>query len=242
MRLAKYIARSGVASRRRAEQLVAAGRVRVDGEITKDPARDVDEDRRVEVDGRRITPEAAEHYLLNKPRGVVSTARDPQGRPTVTDLVRSKARLYPVGRLDVETTGLLVLTNDGELAHRMMHPRYEVEKTYRALVGGRLGQRALEALRSGVDLEDGRTGPAWVRVVRRGKDRTSLEITIHEGRKRQVRRMCEAVGHPVIALERTRYGPLELADLALGGSRKLGRKEVEGLRKAARLDLSESRQ
>jgi len=233
MRLAKYITHCGVASRRRAEQLVAAGRVRVDGDVAKDPAWDVDESRHVEVDGRPISPEPTEHYLLNKPRGVVSTARDPQGRPTVTDLVPSKTRLYPVGRLDAETTGLLVLTNDGELANRLMHPRYEVDKRYRVRVRGSPSKGALASLRAGVKLEDGRTAPARVEAIDSSGRETLLEITIHEGRKRIVRRMLEAAGHPVIALERTAFGPLELGRLRAGNSRRVRPHELEQLRRAA---------
>jgi 23S rRNA pseudouridine2605 synthase len=229
MRLARYIAHAGVASRRAAERLIREGRVSVDGETTTDPARDVGERNEVRVEGRLVEPERREYHLLNKPVGVVSTAHDPQGRAKVTDLVPSTARLYPVGRLDADTSGLLILTNDGELANRLMHPRYAVEKQYRATVEGELSERAVEALRAGVELEDGRTAPAHVTVVERSGRRSVLDIVIHEGRKRQVRRMCEAVGHPVIALERTRYGHLELAGLAPGEFRDLDPDEVETL-------------
>lgn len=231
MRLAKYIALCGIASRRRAEQLVASGRVRIGGEVVTDPARHVDERSEVTVDGDVIAPEPHAHFVLNKPVGVVSTARDPQGRPKVTDLVDSDARLYPVGRLDADTSGLILLTNDGALANRLTHPSFEVERAYRARVRGSVTERALRALRSGVELEDGRTAPAKARIVERGRGTTVLEIVIHEGRRRQVRRMCDAVGHPVVELQRTRFGPLRLGRLAAGGSRKLRPEEIQSLRR-----------
>jgi len=231
MRLAKFLATADVASRRASEELVRAGRVSVAGVTVTDPARDVGPDDAVALDGR---PVSVVHervvYALNKPAGVVSTARDPQGRPTVVTLVPQTERLYPVGRLDIDTTGLILLTNRGELAHRLTHPRFEVEKTYRALVGGpAVEDRALRALREGVELEDGRSAPARVRRV----SADTIEITIHEGRKRQVKRMCEAVGHPVKRLERTRFGPLELGDLPRGRWRKLTDAEVEQLMAAS---------
>jgi 23S rRNA pseudouridine2605 synthase len=203
--------------------------VQVDGERVVDPARDVDDSNEVSVDGRTLAPEPLEHWMVNKPVGVVSTAHDPEGRPKVTDLVDADARLYPVGRLDVEASGLILLTNDGELANRLMHPRFEVDRTYRVRVKGPVGDSARRALRSGVELDDGRTAPAKVRQLQRGAGWTELEITIREGRNRQVRRMLEAVGNPVRALERTRFGPLELGRLALGSARKLRRAEIEAL-------------
>lgn len=230
MRLVKLLARAGVASRRAAERLVAEGHVRVAGEVVTDPARDVDELSGVEVDGRPVALEPREVHALNKPAGVVSTARDTHGRPTVVDLVPSERRLYPVGRLDAETTGLILLTNDGELAQRLTHPRHEVEKTYRARVEpARVPARALRALREGIDLEDGPTAPARARQPAPGE----VEMTIYEGRKRQVRRMLEAVGHRVTALERVAVGPLRLGDLPPGQSRRLSAAEVERLRGAA---------
>jgi 23S rRNA pseudouridine2605 synthase len=232
MRLAKHLAHAGVASRRAAEGIIAAGRVTVDGATVTDPARDVSGDEAIAVDGEPLGA-APRHvvYALNKPAGVVSTARDTHGRPTVVDLVsEAGTRLYPIGRLDADTTGLILLTNDGELANRLTHPRYEVPKTYRAKVANApVAERALRALRAGVDLDDGRTAPAAVHAVRPDV----LELTIREGRKRQVRRMCEAVGHPVVALRRVRFGPLALGDLAAGAHRRLTRDEVERLRGAA---------
>jgi 23S rRNA pseudouridine2605 synthase len=232
VRLAKYIAHCGVASRRHAERLVTSGRVSVDGERVVDPARDVEDRNDVRVEGRPIGRERHEYYLVNKPVGVVSTAHDPEGRRKVTDLVPSAARLYPVGRLDADTSGLILVTNDGELANRLMHPSFEVGKTYRARVQGAVAETALERLRSGVMLEDGPTAPASASVLARRARDTVLELTIHEGRKRQLRRMCEAVGNPVIELERTRFGPLELGALSRGDFRPLDPEEVELLRRS----------
>jgi 23S rRNA pseudouridine2605 synthase len=228
MRLVKYLAHAGVASRRAAEELIAERRVVVDGEVVADPARNVGEDSRVEVDGRVLTgAEPRVVYAVNKPLGVVSTARDTHGRPTVLELVPAHGlRLYPVGRLDVDSSGLILLTNDGDLAHRLTHPRYEVAKRYLARVGGGpVKEDAVRKLRDGVQLNDGLTAPARVRRVGHGQ----LELTIHEGRNRQVRRMCEAVGHPVLALERVAFGPLRLDGLLPGSYRRCDDAEVECL-------------
>ena len=237
MRLAKYLAHAGVASRRSAEGLIAAGRVTVEGEVVTDPARDVGEGSRVALDGRPLAgAEPRVVFAVNKPVGVVSTARDTHGRRTVVELVDAPGlRLYPVGRLDADSSGLILLTNDGELANRLTHPRFEVPKTYRArLGGGPVGDATLGRLRRGVQLEDGLTAPAQARRVRgdRGAGDT-IELTIHEGRNRQVRRMCEAVGHPVLALQRVAFGPLRLGNLAPGAHRRLGDAELERLRAAA---------
>jgi 23S rRNA pseudouridine2605 synthase len=231
MRLAKFLAHCGVASRRAAERLIADGRVTVGREVVTDPARDVDGSEPVAVDRRAVSlPEERVVYAVNKPRGVVSTASDTHGRPTVVELVPGERRLYPVGRLDAETTGLILLTDDGELANRLTHPSHEVPKTYRARVAQPpVGAAALERLRAGIELDDGTTAPAQVRQPRPGV----LELTIHEGRKRQVRRMCEAVGHPVIALERIAFAGLELRGLAPGAHRLLSAAEVARLRGAA---------
>jgi 23S rRNA pseudouridine2605 synthase len=236
MRLAKYLAHAGVASRRSAEALVRAGRVTVGGALVTDPARDVHDDSRVALDGRQLDqPESRVLYALNKPVGVVSTAHDPHGRPTVVELVPALGlRLYPVGRLDADSSGLILLTNDGELANRLTHPRFEVPKTYRArLGGGPVGDDALGRLRRGVQLEDGLTAPAKVRrLASGGGPGSTIELTIHEGRNRQVRRMCEEVGHPVLSLERVAFGPLRLGDLTPGAHRRLTDTELERLRAA----------
>jgi 23S rRNA pseudouridine2605 synthase len=225
MRLNAYLARAGVASRRGAEELIRAGRVRVNGEraglATFVGARD-----QVEVDGRPVEPEALTYVLLHKPPGVVTTARDPHGRRTVVDLVGHDRRVVPVGRLDADTTGALLLTNDGPLAHRLMHPRYEVDKVYEVDVEGEPDRDALRRLAQGVELDDGPTAPA--RVRRLGPAR--LELTIHEGRKHQVKRMCAAVGHPVQRLHRSGYAGLTLDGLAAGRWRELGADEVARLR------------
>jgi len=230
VRLAKYLARSGVASRRRAEALIAGGRVRVGGRVVRDPALDVDAASGVEVDGRPARPEPVEVWMLNKPAGVVSTAREPGRRPAVVDLVPSPRRLYPVGRLDAETTGLILLTNDGDLANRLMHPRHGVPRTYRATLRRRPSEGELRALRRGVELEDGPTAPAR---VRRAGER-AIEITIREGRNRQVRRMARAVGNEVVALRRVAFGPLRLGRLPEGRARRLGAAEVRRLWQDAR--------
>lgn len=232
MRLAKYLAHAGVASRRSAETMIAAGRVTVAGKTVTDPARDVDEDSRVAVDGELLTgAEPRVLYALHKPVGVVSTARDTHGRRTVIELVPANGlRLYPVGRLDADSSGLILLTNDGELANRLTHPRFEVPKTYRAkLREAPIPDDVLEALRTGVELDDGRTAPAQVRRIG-GRGSNLIELTIHEGRNRQVRRMCQAVGHPVLALQRTGFGALKLGSLEPGAHRRLPAAEVERLR------------
>jgi 23S rRNA pseudouridine2605 synthase len=232
MRLAKYLAHAGVASRRAAETIVAEGRVSVGGEIVTDPARDVGEESLVTVDGRTLTgAEARVVYAVHKPLGVVSTALDTHGRPTVVELVvdadPAHPRLYPVGRLDADSSGLILLTNDGELANRLTHPSFEVPKTYRARVGGGpVVDGTLRALRRGVEMDDGPTAPARARRVKSDL----LELTIHEGRNRQVRRMCAAVGHPVLALERVAFGPLRLDGLAPGAYRRVSEREIEALR------------
>jgi 23S rRNA pseudouridine2605 synthase len=229
MRLAKHLAHAGVASRRAAEVLIGEGRVTVGGQKVTDPARDVTVADAVRVDGKEIGgAERRVVYALNKPPGVVSTASDTHGRPTVTGLIDAPdLRLYPVGRLDADSSGLILLTNDGELANHLTHPRYEVPKTYRVKVGGGpIRRQALARLREGVELDDGRTGPARVRALGDGV----LELTITEGRNRQVRRMCDAVGHPVRELTRIAFGTLRLGALASGDSRRLNATEIARLR------------
>jgi 23S rRNA pseudouridine2605 synthase len=225
MRLNAYLARAGVASRRGAEELIRAGRVRVNGEVAG-LATFVGPRDRVELDGHPLEREPLTYVLLHKPTGVVTTVRDPQGRPTVVGLVGHERRVVPVGRLDADTTGALLLTNDGPLAHRLMHPRYEVDKVYEVEVEGEPSEDALTRLAEGVELDDGRTAPAAVRRLAPSR----LELTIHEGRKHQVKRMLDAVGHPVRRLHRSGYAGLRLDDLDPGEWRELTRDEIDGLR------------
>jgi 23S rRNA pseudouridine2605 synthase len=230
VRLVKFLAHGGVASRRRAEEIIGKGLVTVGGEVVTDPARDVGEGDDVRVSGSPVVAEKREVWAVNKPAGVVSTAREPGDRPAVVELVNTRARLYPVGRLDADSTGLLLLTNDGELANQLTHPRYEVPKTYRASLRGAIVDRDLDRLRRGIELEDGPTGLAEIRRL----GAREIEITLREGRNRQVRRMVEAVGNRVVALTRVRFGPLSLAGLAEGKARRLSDGEVAKLRKASR--------
>jgi 23S rRNA pseudouridine2605 synthase len=227
VRLNAYLARAGVASRRRADELIKAGRVTVNGEPGQLNTF-VRADDTVALDGKPVTKQRLAYVLLHKPAGVVTTARDPQARTTVVDLVAHEARVVPVGRLDADTSGALLLTNDGALAHRLAHPRYGVDKVYEVEVEGDPDEAALERLREGVELEDGVTAPARARRVGPGR----LELTLHEGRNRQVKRMCEAVGHPVRTLHRARYAGLTLDGLAPGEWRELTDEEVGGLRQA----------
>ena len=228
-RLQKVLARVGIGSRRVCEDLIAEGRVLVDGEMAVLGRRVDPETALIEVDGAPVgvRPDLV-HYVLNKPAGVVTTADDPQGRPTVVGLVPNEPRVFPVGRLDVDTEGLLLLTNDGELAHRLTHPSYGVEKEYVAEVEGLPTRAVLRRLREGVELDDGPTAPARATLV----DPSVVRLTIHEGRNRQVRRMCEAVGHSVVRLVRTRIGPLADRSLAPGAWRELTGDEVRSLQRA----------
>jgi 23S rRNA pseudouridine2605 synthase len=228
VRLAKFLAHGGVASRRRAEEIIASGRVSVGGEVIRDPAQEVGEGDDVRVDGELVGAEAREVWVVNKPVGIVSTAREPGTRPAVVSLVDSEARLYPVGRLDVNSSGLLLLTNDGELANRLTHPRYEVPKTYRVELRRPPADADVRRLASGVELDDGMTAPAEVRRV----GEREIEVVLREGRNRQVRRMAEAVGNEVVGLRRVRFGPIELGDLAEGEARRLSPNEVDALREA----------
>jgi 23S rRNA pseudouridine2605 synthase len=233
MRLGKYLAHHGVASRRGAEQLVFGGRVTVGGEVVRDPARDVDDSSGIAVDGEPLGGGKRHRlvYAVNKPLGVVSTAHDPQGRPTVVDLIGSDERLYPVGRLDIDTTGLILLTNDGELANTLTHPRYGVPKLYVVTVtNGPVSPKRLARLEQGIELDDGPAAPARTRKL--APDRFELEL--REGRKRQARRMTEAIGYRIRSLERVAIGPLRLDRLAEGGHRRLKQPEIEALRAAAR--------
>ncbi|HEY5709108.1 MAG TPA: pseudouridine synthase [Solirubrobacterales bacterium] len=225
MRLAKFLAHGGVASRRKAEVIISKGRVTVGGEVVTDPARGVGAGDDVRVDGSPVGTEAREVWVVNKPAGVVSTAREPGSRPAVVELVDSVARLYPVGRLDADSTGLLLLTNDGELANRLTHPRYEVAKAYRVELRRPPSDADLRRLASGVELEDGMTAPA--EVSRFGE--REIEVVLREGRNRQVRRMAEAVGNEVVTLRRVRFGPVELGSLSQGQARRLGDDDIARL-------------
>lgn len=233
IRLQKVLADAGIGSRRANEELIAAGRVTVNGDVARLGRRVDPEADAIEVDGVLVPTRAGlVYYLLNKPTRVVSTADDPEGRPTVVDLVPAEPRVYPVGRLDWDTEGLMILTNDGDLTHRLTHPSFGVEKEYLAEVEGVPSRSALRTLREGVDLEDGRTAPARVAAAPGNGDVSALMIVIHEGRNRQVRRMCEAVGHPVRRLVRTRIGPLVDRRLGPGEWRTLTSTEVRGLYEA----------
>jgi 23S rRNA pseudouridine2605 synthase len=230
VRLVKFLAHGGVASRRKAEEIIAKGVVTVGGQVVTDPARDVGAGDDVRVGGKRVAAETREVWAVNKPAGVVSTAREPGSRPAVVELVDTRARLYPVGRLDADSTGLLLLTNDGELANQLTHPRYEVPKTYRASLRRAIADPDLDRLRRGIELEDGPTGPAEIKRL----GAREIEITLREGRNRQVRRMLEAVGNRVLSLRRISFGPLRLGDLPEGKSRRLSAGEVARLRQASR--------
>lgn len=236
-RLQKVLAKAGIASRRKCEELITAGRVKVNGKIVStlgskvDPERDV-----IEVDGKLVTlPHKHTYLMLNKPVGYICTVHDPQGRPTIMDLIPTQTRLYPVGRLDKDSEGLILLTDDGDLAQRLTHPSWEHEKEYLVLVEGRPEPHSLRRLREGIALENGFTWPADVTVLGEELDGTWLRFVIHEGRKRQLRRMCQAVGHPVRRLIRVRIGPLCLGELPVGQYRPLTEEECVLLRKTVGL-------
>ncbi|HZK43941.1 MAG TPA: pseudouridine synthase [Syntrophomonadaceae bacterium] len=236
LRLAKYLANSGITSRRKAEELISEGRIKVNGRVVTEQGSKIDSAHDiVEFDDREVAKEDKVYFLLNKPRGYISSVTDPQGRPTVIDLLKDvKERLYPVGRLDYDTEGLLILTNDGYFSNLMTHPSYEVEKTYEALVKGVTTPTELDKLRQGILLEDGITAPAVVEIVRQDKDKTLLSIKIHEGRKRQIKRMCMAINHPVIHLRRTGFALLKNQDIKLGQYRSLTPNEVKELIEVAK--------
>lgn len=231
IRLQKYLAQCGVASRRKAEEYIRDGKVRVNGLIVTELGVKVSPDDRVEVDGKPVKPENNKVYiLLHKPRGYVTTVSDPEGRKTVLELVQGiNERVYPVGRLDYDTSGLLLLTNDGDFANLLMHPRHEILKVYIATVKGKPTDEAIERLKTGVRIDDYVTAPAFVKVLNYYENKTKLEITVHEGRNRQIRKMCEKIGHPVIRLKRIAYGNLELGGLKPGEWRFLTDKEVKQL-------------
>ena len=243
LRLQKFLARAGVASRRGSEDLMTAGRVTVNGAVVTELGAKVDPSvDAVAVDGTPVVVDGGGpvYLVLNKPTGYITTMSDPQGRPTVAELVDGVEYpgLFPVGRLDQDTSGLLLFTTDGEIAHRLLHPRWKVFKTYIVEVDGRPNDSALETLRAGVDLDDGLTSPAFVRVLEYKQSSAVLELQIREGRKRQVRRMCSAVHHPVLTLRRTVFGPVELGDLPEGGIRHLTHEELSALRAAVELEES----
>jgi 23S rRNA pseudouridine2605 synthase len=239
VRLQKYLANAGVASRRRAEAHIVAGHVRVNGRVIKELGTSVAVGDRVEFAGTLVELAQTKRYLvLNKPTKVMTTMRDPEGRKTVATIVPREPghRILPVGRLDYDTSGILLMTDDGELANILTHPRFGVDKTYRALIAGRLAGDDMKRFIAGINLEDGKSAPAKVRVIRTHPAATEIDITIHEGRNRQVRRMFEATDHPVLALERLRFGPLSLGDMRQGQWRELTEKEMsalEALKRAA---------
>jgi 23S rRNA pseudouridine2605 synthase len=231
-RLQKILAQAGIASRRRAEEYIRQGRVRVDGQVVTEMGLQVDPRRqRIEFDGKPLTAhEQPVYILLHKPRGYLSTLNDPQGRPIVTSLLQGvTARVFPVGRLDLDSEGALLLTNDGELAQKILHPSYEVKKTYIARVVGQPAASRLKQLEEGMVIEGRRTWPAGVKVLATGKEASTVEVIIHEGRKRQIRKMFAAIGHPVLRLQRVAYGNLRLGDLPAGKYRLLSRKELEAI-------------
>ena len=239
-RLQKVLANAGVASRRHCEELILQGKVQVNGQVVKELGTKVDPDTdKIKVNGKLIHMERKIYVLLHKPTGYITSVSDPRGRPVVVDLLRGiKERVYPVGRLDYDTSGLLLLTNDGELAHMLAHPSYEMDKVYRAWVKGVPSREKISQLASGVKLEDGMTAPGQARLLKAApaNDRALLELVIHEGRNRQVRRMCEAIGHPVIKLERTQVGFLTLEGLEPGQYRPLTTAEIERLRRGLTKD------
>lgn len=232
IRLQKYLAMCGIASRRKAEEYIAAGRVTIDGRVTTAMGIKVNPDlQQVLFDGKPVKfSEQKVYYLLNKPKGYVTTVADPQGRPIVTDLIKKcKQRIFPVGRLDLDTEGALLLTNDGDLAQKMQHPRFGVKKSYEALVAGRPQQKKLELLKKGILIEEKKTSPADVAVLKKYTKSSLIRIIIHEGRKRQVRKMFAAIDHPIISLKRTAYGKLSLDDLAPGAYRRLNKEDLKNI-------------
>ena len=235
MRINQYIASAGITSRRKADELIADGRVKVNGAVLTSPGYHVEQDDIVEVDGVRVTPaDRKVYYLLNKPAGYVTSTADKEGRPLVTELVPDEVRVFPVGRLDLNTTGLLILTNDGDLSNRLMHPSHEFSKRYLVRAQGIVTRAEAAKLEKGIDIGGFVTSPADVHLLKHDRNSTVAEIVIHEGKNRQVRRMFKAIGHPVLELCRTGIGNLEIGRLAVGQCRKLSPAEVESLRKAVK--------
>lgn len=230
-RLQKVMAHAGVASRRKSEDIITQGRVKVNGEVVTELGTRVEPDDLIEVDGKAISQEKKVYILLNKPAGYITTVDDPRGRKTVLDLIDGvRQRIYPAGRLDYDTSGLLLLTNDGELTYTLTHPSHMIEKTYRVEVKAHPGPEKLGRLEKGIELEDGLTAPAVVEKISRKKNSTIFNLTIHEGRNRQVRRMCEHIGYPVIKLKRIKIGFLKINGLSEGEWRFLNEREVKGLK------------
>lgn len=235
MRINQYIASAGITSRRKADEYIEDGRVRVNGAVLTSPGYHVEEGDIVEVDGVRITPaERKVYYLLNKPAGYVTSTADKEGRPLVTELVPDEVRVFPVGRLDLNTTGLLILTNDGDLSNKLMHPSHEFSKRYLVRAQGIVTRAEAARLEKGIDIGGFVTSPADVHLLKHDRNSTLAEVVIHEGKNRQVRRMFKAIGHPVLELCRTGIGNLEIGRLAVGQCRKLSPAEVESLRKAVK--------
>jgi 23S rRNA pseudouridine2605 synthase len=231
MRLQKYMAKAGVASRRESEEIIQSGAVRVNGKVVDTPGYKIDvQNDVVQVNNTIIKTEEKKYYILNKPRGYLCTAKDTHDRKTVFDIVKTKERLHTIGRLDKETEGLIILTNDGELTQRLTHPKYKIDKTYRAVVNGTINKDAIKNLEKGVVIEGYRTAPAKVRCVESGKTQSVIEIIIHEGKKRQVRLMCKAVGYPVIQLQRIAVGNISTGNLAVGKYRLLTVEEIKYLK------------
>ena len=234
-RLQKIIANAGVASRRKAEELILEGNVTINGEVVRELGTKADPEKdAIKVSGKLIhKPQRKTYVVLNKPKGFITSMSDPEGRPVVTELLRGvKARVYPVGRLDYDTEGLLILTDDGDLAHMLMHPGHEIPKTYLAKIKGVLEDKDVDKLKKGIRLKDGITAPASVSKVRKADENSWIEITIHEGRNRQIRRMLEEVHHPVVKLIRVKYGPIELGDVPLGKYRYLTLQEIKMVKDA----------
>ena len=237
VRLQKFLAEAGVASRRKCEELIAQGKVEINGQIVTAQGTKVTGEETIKVDGREIRQEQKKVYiLLNKPVGYISTAKDEFSRKTVLDLVDTvKERVYPVGRLDYDTSGLLLLTNDGELANKLTHPKHEIPKVYRAMIQGEISEEDVNSLQSGITIEEYKTAPAKVHVIDPGKKESIIEITIHEGKNRQIRKMFEVLGYIVLRLKRVAIGPLVIEGIDEGNWRYLRKKEIDSLRKAAGL-------
>lgn len=233
VRLQKYLAEAGVASRRKCEELIAQGKIEVNGQIVTVPGTKINGSEIIKVDGREIRQEQRKVYvLLNKPAGYISTAKDQFSRKTVLDLVSTvKERIYPVGRLDYDTSGLIMLTNDGELANQLTHPKHEMQKVYRVMIEGTMSEEEMATIKTGVTIEDYKTAPANVKIIDTSKKDSIIELSIHEGKNRQIRKMFDALGHTVLRLKRIAIGPLTIEGLEEGKWRYLSKKEIEVMKK-----------